>query len=332
MATSTVTTSVASEDETSQRARIPTIVLGFTALIAVAVLAFAAPAVNSGPEDLPLAVSGAGHLVEEFSESLDAQSPGTFEVATFVSPSEAADAIRNGDAIGGIAFGPSEVTIQTAAGAGAAYPPLLKELGARIESSGQTVTYAELAPTTQDDPRSAGVAALGLPLIFGGMGSAAALLLGFRGPVRSRVGAALTLAALGGLVATAILQFGFGTFEGPYWLTVLAVSVGIAAIGCTALGLGTLLGYPGILLAALLMLFVANPLAGLASGAEWLPRPWSEVGQLLPVGAAGSAVRSAAYFDGAGATTAWLVLAGWLILGLLFAGLGARRSHPRDAS
>lgn len=331
MTTTTVATSAVSKDEPPQRGRALAIVLGFTAVIAVAALAFAAPAVNSGPDDLPLAVSGPAPLVDAFSTTLDAQSPGTFEVSTYVSTGEAADAIRDREVVGGVAFGLSEVTIQTAAGAGPAYPPLLKSLGARIESSGQAVTYTELAPTTQDDPRSAGIAALGLPLVFGGMGSAAALLLGYRGSVRSRVGAALTLAVLGGLVATAILQLGFGAFDGSYWLTAVAVSVGIASIACTVLGLGTLLGYPGVLLAALLMLFVSNPLSGLANGPEWLPAPWGEVGQLLPVGAAGSAVRSAAYFDGAGATTAWLVLASWSLVGLLLAGIGASRPPRRDA-
>jgi hypothetical protein len=103
------------------------------------------------------------------------------------------------------------------------------------------------------------------------------------------------------------------------------VSACIAAISCTVLGLGTLLGHPGVLVAALLMLSVANRLSGLANGPDWPPRPWGDVGQLLPVGATGSAVRSAVYFDGEGATAVWLVLAGWVAAGLLLAGVGAAR-------
>jgi hypothetical protein len=274
-------------------------------------------------------VSGPAPAVSELSALLDSRSPGTFAVTRVDSASEAADVVRDGDAIGGIALDPSQATIQTAAGAGSVYPSLLQQLGSQIEDSGQTVAYAELVPTTPDDPRSAGVTALGLPLTFGGMGSAAALLLGYRGTVRTRVASALVLAALGGLTATAILQFGFGSFDGSFWLTSLAVSAGIAAIGCTVLGLGTMLGYPGVLLTAVLMLFVANPLSGLANGPGWLSQPWGSIGQLLPVGAAGSAVRSAAYFGGAGATTSWLVLVGWLAAGLLLAGVGGLRHRSR---
>ena len=113
--------------------------------------------------------------------------------------------------------------------------------------------------------------ALGLPLVFGGMASAAALLLGHRGSVRSRVTAATAIAVLAGFTVTAILQFGFGSFDGSYWATAAAASAGIAAISLTVLGLGLLLGRHGLGLGAVLMLFVANPLAGLATGPAWLP-------------------------------------------------------------
>ena len=115
-----------------------------------------------------------------------------------------------------------------------------------MAAQGQQVTYADLAPLTDDDPTGAGMTALGLPLIFGGLASAAALVLVYRGPVRNRVAAAVALSLAAGFVATAILQFGFGSFDGSYWLTSLAIAAGIAAISLTALGLGLLLGRLGL--------------------------------------------------------------------------------------
>jgi hypothetical protein len=315
------------ENQRTHRVGATAIVLGFMTVIAIAVVAFAAPAVNSGAHELPLVVSGPRPLASEFSTLLDSTSPGTFTVTSVSSPVEGRRVIRNGDAIGGVVLEESQVTIQTAAGAGPAYPSLLHQLGSQLASSGRHVTYAELVPTTADDPRSSAMTALGLPLTFGGMGCAAALLLAYRGAVRHRVVSALVLAALGGLAATGILQFGFGSFDGSFWLTALAVSAGIAAIGCTVLGLGTMLGYPGVLLAAVLMLFLANPLSGLANGPSWMPEPWGSIGQLLPIGATGTAVRSAAYFDGAGAAAAWWVLACWLTTGLLLASAGGWRNR-----
>ena len=67
---------------------------------------------------------------------------------------------------------------------------------------------------------------------------------------------------------------------------------GIAATCFSVLGLGQLLGNPGIGLAAVLLVLVGNPLSGLATGPEMLPPPWGTIGQLLPPGATGTLMRS----------------------------------------
>lgn len=264
---------------TSSPRTLVAIVVGLTVMVALMLLAFAAPALNSGPKDLPLAVSGPEQATSRVTAALDEQAPGTFDVTTYATEQEGAEAIADREAIGGIAVGAKGVTVQTATGAGAAYTQVLKGVGAGLEKSGQKVTYVELAPTTTDDPQAVGVSTLGLPLVFGGM-------------------------------------------AGDYWLTSLSISAGILAISATVLGLGTLVGAPGIGIGAVTMLFVANPLSGLANGPQWLPGVWGEVGQLLPVGAAGSLVRSVAFFDGGGAMSHLVVLAVWIVLGVALAGVG----------
>lgn len=60
-----------------------------------------------------------------------------------------------------------------------------------------------------------------------------------------------------------------------------------------------------------------------------LPSGWGTAGQLLPPGALGTALRSTAYFDGAGSAMAFVVLICWLVAGLLLLGVGAaRHNHP----
>lgn len=301
------------------------IVLGIPAVIALMLLAFAAPALHSGAKDLPLAVSGPAQVAAQLSSTLQARSPGTFDITTYPSADAAAQAIRNREAVGGLAAGPQGLTIQTAAGAGAPYSALLRGMGAQLSAGGQHVTYEELAPLPAADPAGSALTTLGLPLIFGGMASAAALVLAYRGSRPARVGTVLAVSVVAGFAATAILQFGFGALEGDYLLTSTAVAAGIAAVSATVLGLGSLLGVAGIGLGAVLMLFVANPLSGLAAGAAWLPQPWGLLGQYLPIGAAGTAMRSAAYFAGAGATSAWIVLAAWTVGGLLLTLVAPRR-------
>ncbi len=95
------------------------------------------------------------------------------------------------------------------------------------------------------------------------------------------------------------------------------------------LGLESLLGRPGIGVAALLVVLLGNPLSGLASAPEMLPTPWGAIGQLLPPGGTGTLLRNVAFFDGAAIATPILVLLGWLALGvalLAIAGLRARRA------
>ena len=311
--------------------RLVAIVLGLTAVIALMLLAFATPAINSGPHEVPIAVSGPEQATAPITQMLEQQGQ-TFAPTTFGTAEEAAEAIVQREAVGGIAVSPQGVTIQTASGAGAPYTPLLTGIGDAMRAQGQQVTTVDLAPMTKNDPSGAGIMALGLPLIFGGMASAAALVLGYRGPVLHKVLTALALSLAAGYTATAILQLGFGSFAGSFWLTGLAVSAGIAAISLTALGLGAPIGMPGIGLAAALMLFVANPLSGMAAGPAWLPQPWGDLGQLLPIGAAGTAIRSAAFFEGHGAAAAWWVLAAWITCGLLLALAGSRRATNKHAT
>lgn len=317
-------------NQTTDPRRLVGIVIGIAVVIALMLFVFAAPAINSGARDLPVAVSGPEPAVAQLTMMLDTNAPGVFEVTPFATAEDAAAAIMQREQVGGIGLSPEGVVIQTAAGAGTPYVATLKGMGAQLAASGQIVTYEELAPLTESDPAGAGIVALGLPLIFGGLASGAALVLAFRGSLRARAATALAVAVIGGLTATAILQFGFDSFQGSYWLTAAAVSAGILAASLTVMGLALLFGTPGIATGSVLLLFLSNPISGLAAGPAWLPAPWGAIGQFLPIGAAGTTIRSAAFFDGAGATQAWIVLAAWAVLGLAFAVVAAARTRKDD--
>jgi hypothetical protein len=77
------------------------------------------------------------------------------------------------------------------------------------------------------------------------------------------------------------------------------------------------------------MMLLGNPLSGLTSAPEMLPSGWGSLGQLLPPGAAGTALRSVSFFDGAGAGRPFLVLSAWIAFGLLLCAFGATRTRSR---
>ena len=73
------------------------------------------------------------------------------------------------------------------------------------------------------------------------------------------------------------------------------------AIAAIVAGLSAVLGRAGIALGAVVVFVLGNPLSGLATAPELLPQPWGALGQFLPPGAGATLLRSAGYFDWAGA-------------------------------
>ncbi|UMG94120.1 hypothetical protein [Nocardioides sp. TF02-7] len=128
---------------------------------------------------------------------------------------------------------------------------------------------------------------------------------------------ALLAAAGAGLALTGVLQGWMEALSGSYWANASVVALGVLAGALPVIGLHRLLGRPGIGVVALLVMLVGNPLSGVASAPELLPVGW--LGQLLPPGATGTALRGTAFFDGAGAGEALLVLLCWAAVGLVLA-------------
>ncbi|MGG7101235.1 ABC transporter permease [Rhodococcus sp. 24CO] len=302
------------EAEARDRKKLVVVVLGLSAVIGLMLLAFVLPSVNSGPHELKLGITGP---TTQISASLEASKPGAFDTQDFADVDALRDAIRNRDVVGGIAVdatGP-HVLIATAGGTPIAQT-LTGVANGLSEASGAQVPVEDVVPLTADDPTGAGLTALALPLVFGGIMPAVVLVQLFPRSIVKRVLGAIGVAVVAGFALTAILQFGTNSLDGNYLLTALTLTVGISAISLPILGLESLLGMKGFALGAVTMMFVGNPLSGMATTAAWLPAGWGALGQLLPPGAAGASVRSMAFFDGHGAATPLLVLVCWIAVGI----------------
>ncbi|MBA3310807.1 MAG: hypothetical protein H0U28_12290 [Nocardioidaceae bacterium] len=169
-----------------------------------------------------------------------------------------------------------------------------------------------------------------MPLVLGGIATAAALALRVVGRLRRVVGA-LGAAVGAGLTLTAVLQFWLGSLDGSYLANTGIVSLGIAAIVTSVLGLHNVLGHAGLGLGALTMLLLGNPLSGITSAPELLPAGWGTLGQWLPPGAMGTGLRSTAFFDGAALGLPLTVLGLWLLAGLTMLLLPVRAARTSTA-
>ncbi|QIX48426.1 ABC transporter permease [Rhodococcus sp. DMU1] len=306
--------------------RVAGVVLALTAVIALMLFAFAAPAVNSGPHALKIGIAGPDQAVAQIEAGLSGARPGAFAPQRYADAEALRSAIEHREVVGGLAVGPDGPAMYVAGAGGAPVAQVLTATATGLsEAVGRPIPVRDVVPLPADDPAGAGLNSLALPLVLGGLVPAIALVRLFPRRVGLRVFGAVGFAVLAGLTLTAVLQFGFGSLTGNYWATAGALTLGLAAVSLPLLGLESLFGLPGFGAGAVLMMFVGNPLSGFATTAAWLPQGWGTFGQLLPPGAAGTLVRSVAFFDGHGGGTAVLVLSAWVVAGLALCAASARR-------
>jgi hypothetical protein len=293
------------------------------ALQALMVAAFAWPAANLEPRDLPVVVAGPPPAAEAFAARLAEARPGAFEVATVPDAAAADRLLLDREAYGAFLLGPDGLAgVHLASAASPTAAQLLTQF-AQATGQGRPVPVQDVAPADPDDPRGAGLASALLPLVLTSLvaGALLAVAVQGRGP---RLLGLVAYAGLAGLAATAIVQLWLGALPGDYLANAAVVGLLALAMAAAVAGLGTVLGAGGLALAALALLLLGNPLSGLTSAPELLPQPWGAVGQLLPPGAGGTLLRSVAFFDAAGAATPTWVLAAWATAGLLLAATTAR--------
>ncbi|MGH3674478.1 MAG: ABC transporter permease [Mycobacterium sp.] len=295
--------------------------------LAILFIAFGLPAAKSGPHDVPIGVSGPQAANGQFGGMLEQNAPGAFAVTYY--PGEAAlrTAIRDRDVYGGIAVTPQGPTLLLASGGSPMVAQLLTQVGSGIaQHTGMPMRTVDLAPLAQDDPRGTGLAASALPLALAGLLPAVILVIVFPSQVWLRFGATVVFAGAAALTIAGVLRYVFGSIETNFWGVTAGLGLGVLATALALLGLGSLFGRVGLAIGAAAVMLLGNPLSGVASAPEMLPNGWGAFGQWLPQGANATLLRSTAFFDGAGATTAIVVLTCWAVAGAVMIVIAAVRN------
>ena len=300
-------------------------VVGLTVLLTLVLAAFVWPATNIAPRDLPVGLAAPDPLAGQIEQGIGRGAEGALQITRVADRAEAERLIRDREIYGAIVVDSSGASVLTASAASPVVAQLLGQLANSLgQAFGQQPQIVDVVPLPADDPRGAGLAGAALPLVLGAVAAAALLTRVLPGTLARLVGV-LSLSVVAGLAMAAVLQFWLGSLEGSYWANAGVLALALAASATVLLGLERLLGYAGLGLGAAVLLLLGNPLSGLTSAPELLPRGWGELGQMMPPGAAGTALRSVAFFDGAGAGQALVVLLSWLGVGIVLSLLPGRR-------
>lgn len=313
----------------------PAKLLGLTAglgiILAVLLLVFIMPSLKSGPHDLPLGVVGSPAAAEQLEAGLAGAAPDAYVLHEFATEADLRAAIEAREVVGGLVVDGAGVHgLVASAGSAAISATVTATAEALAAATGGAAEITDVVPLPAADPSGIGIGGLAFPLVFGGIVPAVAFrktspTLGWA------VAGIATFSVVGGLIVAGVLMGVFGSITTGFWAVAAAMALGIAALALPLAGLQEVFGGKGFTIGAMAMMFLGNPLAGISTTAAWLPGILGTIGQILPPGAAGTLVRSAAYFGGAGGLTAGLTLGAWVVAGIVLLVIGARRNARADA-
>lgn len=333
-------------------------------IVAVIVMAFVWPAATSQPQNLPAGIDGPADAVSAVEGALAEQDPEPFVLHDVDSREDAVSRIESRELYGAILLGEEpEVLIATAASpvAAQALRGVATQLQLQIDQRAQAaltdqlsaimtalqagqrpqlpdgaapgdvpeipqVAVTDLVPLAEGDATGAGLAASVFPLVLSGMLGGILLSLLVQGVVRRLIGLVVFGAAAGALI-TLVMQTWFGILQGDWLLNATVIGLSVSATAALVIGLASVMGPPGIGVAALITLLIANPIAAAAAPPQFLPEPWGAIGQWFVPGASANLLRSVMYFPDAATATQWVVLGAWLVAGVVLALIGHRRSR-----
>jgi hypothetical protein len=171
-------------------------------------------------------------------------------------------------------------------------------------------------PLPSSDSRGATSFSAVLSLIIAGiLGSTVIYLLGRHRPPPIRLAAMVVLAIGAGLVTGLVTNVIVGAFPGHFLAVCGVATLFVLALGLPIAAFQVLVGAAGTAIGAVMFLVIGNPASGGSSAPELLPGFWRGLSQLLPPGAAVTAMRDVEYFHGHGMTHALIVLVSYAVLG-----------------
>ncbi len=303
-------------------------------LILVALIGLIGTAIkNPRPHDIKVGLVGPTPALEQMSTGFASNAPGAFAFTTYASEDAARAAIDDRSVDGALVLTAGGPRLIVAGAAGDAVTGVITGAFTSVfKAQGQTLTVETVHPFAGVDPH-------GLILFFVVLAVVVSTLVAQAGfGMRSQSGFGLRLivvlvyAVLAALVGMGMAWLIAGDYGAGFWIATALVALGSAAVGAVVAGSARLLGAPGVVLAAIIVVLLDLVSSGGPLGSNLLPDFYRWLAPGMPVAQLYSAMRSALYFDSGGIGIPIAVLGAWLAGGLLLMALAElirSRSHRR---
>lgn len=288
--------------------------------VSVFLAAFHAPR----PHDLPVAVVGTTHRIEQITGGLELGLPDGFEVKRYPDASTARHALQDRKVYAAYVTGPGRSAELLYAGANgpSVTSTVTGAFSGVAKASGDRLTVQDVVPASAGDTRGMSVfyAGFGVVLagfLFGMMTYQVAPRLEYRW----RLVSLASFSILGGVIVAVMAgSLGFSALPGPFLGIAGVIALMAAAVGSATMTFMRVFGRAGMSLAAVVLLTFGNSTSGGTLPTAYLPgwlRPLSEI---LPVGVGVRAVQGLSHFNNDGLTAGVGVLAAWILVaaGVLF--------------
>ncbi|NED57808.1 DUF3533 domain-containing protein [Micromonospora aurantiaca] len=286
------------------------------------------------PRQMPVAVVGSGAQAQGVVDALNATPGEPVEARLVTSRDAAVELLRDREISGALqlpAAGSDQATIFTASAAGASGAATAQQLLAPVAVQQQwTATTEEVAALPDEDRAGIAVLFAAMGMMLAGYVPLSLLLMATPHLLRLRRFVPLVAgwSALTSTIVWLILGPVVGAVDGHY-LTFLGVGMlATAAVGLAQLLFTKLMGPLAVLLGMLLFVVFGMPASNLALPVHTMPGFFQFLHGVLPLPAAGEALRSALYFDGRGIGVHLLTLAAWIVAAVALCLLKERGGAP----
>lgn len=276
---------------------------------------------NPHPRNMPVAVVGTGAAAQAAVDLLDA-ADGAVDARLVATEAEALDLLGARDIAGALmvpADGGDEATVFVATAAGASQSATVQQILVPVAvENAWTVTTQDIAVLPPGDSSGTAVLFAAMGMMLAGYVPLSLMLMAMPHllSVRRFLPVLAGWAALTSSIIWIILGPVVGAVDGHYLHFLGVGMLTVMGVGITQLLFTKFMGPMAVLLGMAMWVVLGMPASNLALSVNVMPGFFSFLHGVLPLPAAGEALRSILYFDGQGVGGHLLTLALWVLVSL----------------